>query len=173
MARTNVALPQLSLGDLLSTAERKPKESIPFGERIARILGLRMDARTSFFLVVYGAAAADGRISEEEATELDALMSRSPTLSKLSAERRAKLMRKYHARLMDAGRRRSLLSRAARSVPAKKRLSAFAHAVDIILGDRVVLPSERAFISDMVGLLELDEASATAILNALRKKNDH
>jgi hypothetical protein len=125
----------------------------------------------AFYALLLAAAWSDKALVDEEQRELDALTGRTPTLAALSPEERM-VLHKRVKRLLDASFE-STVEMACASLPEAMRVSAFSHAVDIVLADRSVLPQEARFLNQLMLLLQVPEDRARTIKQVLEDKNAH
>jgi hypothetical protein len=159
-----------SLADLEVPAAPAKKPGLLDG--VVKLFRTRMGAGSAFYAILAGAAVADGRVASEEDEEIVALSHRTKTLSKLDAAALTRIRTEIFARLSKPDRA-DLVGHAAKSLPAPMRLSAFGHACDIIFADRIVLKSEREFLTRLLADLSLGETEAADMLRMIRAKNAH
>lgn len=124
------------------------------------------------YALLAAAAAVDGKISAEENEELTALCHRSRTLARLSPDK-LEAMRIALAPRLEPSKIGALIDHAAKSLPAKMRLAVFGHCADLIFADRVVLKSEKDYLTQLIKLLSLPADAAEGMLRAMRAKNLH
>lgn len=124
------------------------------------------------YALLAAAAAVDGKISAEESEELTALCHRSRTLAKLGPEKLENVRAAIAPRL-EPNKIGALIDHAAKSLPSKMRLAVFGHCADLIFADRVVLKSEKDYLTRLIKLLSLPTDAAEGMLRAMRAKNLH
>lgn len=126
----------------------------------------------AIYALLAAAAAVDGKISAEESEELTALCHRSRTLAKLGPEK-LETVRAAIAPRLEPNKIGALIDHAAKSLPSKMRLAVFGHCADLIFADRVVLKSEKDYLTRLIKLLSLPTDAAEGMLRAMRAKNMH
>ena len=162
---------ELTLDELLET--KKPVFN-PF-EGLFKWLGAlrpRMKVDKAFFALLAAAIEADGFVTAEERDELIAICHRTPFFEAMSLEALEGLQASLAPRLAKK-KIADLTEHAARSIPKTYRLSVFAHVVDLVMADRVVLQSERQFVERLQTLLRIGDEDAGRIARALKIKNAH
>ncbi len=65
----------------------------------------------------------------------------------------------------------TVLASAARAIPARLRLPAFALTTDVLLADGTIEPTERRFLNRLAAELRLDIGEARRIVEAMLVKN--
>jgi len=162
---------ELTLDELFT-----PEKSVfnPFSG-FSKLLGSirpRMKSDKAFLALLAAATEADGFVTSEERQELIAICHRTPFFEAMSLEALEELRASLVPRLTKK-KIADLTEHAARSVPKAYRLSVFAHVVDLIMADRVVLQSERQFVERLQILLKISDEDASRIARALKIKNAH
>lgn len=122
----------------------------------------------AFLCLLLAAAMADGSMSVEEQTEIEALSRRSRALKSLGAVQLSAANAVVRQRLDS---RPEGLREACEILPEDMRLPIFAHCVDIVLADGRLLPVEVQFLDHIMGLLNIDPADGQRMMEALLVKN--
>jgi uncharacterized tellurite resistance protein B-like protein len=162
---------QVSVVNLFEVAEHKSESSFDLDRLIEEFRNQRTidwSIPEAFLCLLLSAAAADGKLSPEEQAEIEALSRRSRALKKISADEMARLNTVVSQRMKA---RPDGLREACESLPTNMRLPMFAHCVDIVLADGVLLPIEMAFLNQIIGLLGIDPAEGKRVMEVLLIKN--
>jgi len=130
----------------------------------------RMKKDHAFFALLAAATEVDGFLAAEERAELLAICRRTPVFETWTVEQLEKLHDDLAPRLAKK-KLIDLTEHAARSLPKNGRLSAFAHVVDLIMADRIVLPSERQFLERVQKFLAIPDDDAERMARVLKIKN--
>lgn len=123
----------------------------------------------AFFAILFAAAVCDEDIVAVERAELLALMSRSRALKSLSVEELWKIDKKVRARFLRD--ERVALQQACAALPEEARLTAFAHAFDLVLADGTLNEDEADFLNALILNLNLDREGVERIAEVLALKN--
>jgi tellurite resistance protein len=123
----------------------------------------------AFVAVLFAAATCDGDLAREEHEELLALTHRSRALKSLSPAQ----LNEINVTIVNRLRADSegALADACAALPAEMRLSAFAHALDLVLADGALSAQEADLLNDLVTLMRLDPAEVERIAQVLVLKN--
>ncbi len=125
--------------------------------------------KEAFFAIVLGAVAADGEISQEEAMELGAILSKKAMFkgSNLNSlfEKCVKILKQ------NGGNLNALLEMAAPKISDGMKQTAFACALDLVLADGVVNNAEKAVIDNLQKGLNIDEPTAEKMVEVILIKN--
>ncbi|MEZ5937338.1 MAG: TerB family tellurite resistance protein [Hyphomonadaceae bacterium] len=126
-------------------------------------------------MILACAMAVDGAMHDSEREEFNALLTRTKTLGPLRARHDiwwsqcVALMKKDEQ--FDFGRIADLAERAAMRLPKDMRLSAFAHACDIVLADSKVAMEEQWLIQMLIDTFELPHDQVRDVMRVLSWKN--
>lgn len=122
----------------------------------------------AFLCLLLSAAIADGRMSVEEQAEIQTLTRRSRALKIYSETQLASINAAINLRL---GNRPDGLREACESLPTDMRLPLFAHCVDIVLADGVLLPIEVDFLNRIMTYLGVDPAEGRRVMEVMLIKS--
>ncbi|MBI1361026.1 MAG: hypothetical protein GC155_12175 [Alphaproteobacteria bacterium] len=122
----------------------------------------------AFLCLLLAAASSDGVVAQEEQAEIRALTRRSRALKSVSEQQLAQANSVVVERLNS---RPNGLQEACDSLPMDMRLPVFAHCVDIILADGVLLPVEAEFLNKITAYLGLDPSDSKRVMEVLLVKN--
>jgi uncharacterized tellurite resistance protein B-like protein len=122
----------------------------------------------AFLAILFAAVTCDGELAAVEHEELMALAHRSRALKTVSAKQLAEL----NIRVVERMRRTdTMVSDACAALPAEMRLSAFSHALDLVLADGEINRDEAAFLDQLSRNLELSLGDIERIADVLVEKN--
>lgn len=122
----------------------------------------------AFMCLLLSAATADGRLTQEEHTEITALAGRSRTLKQMSPQQMADANAVVGQRLAT---RPNGLEEACQSLPSDMRLSIFAHCVDVILSDGELHQAEADFLNKITAFMGIEQKEAERVMETLLIKN--
>lgn len=122
----------------------------------------------AFLCCILATAAADGQLTIEEASAVQALARRSRVLKKLDQEQLKSANEIVKQRMRD---RPQALREACESIPRDMRMSLFAHCVDIALADGIWHPTEAELLTRIVAFMGLDSSKSKRVMEALFIKN--
>ena len=122
----------------------------------------------AFLCVLLSAAIADGHLSVEEQAEIEALSRRSRALKSIKPSELAAANATINLRLRS---RPDGLREACESLPPDMRLPLFAHCVDIVLADGLLLPIEIEFLNRIMTFLGIDPPEGKRVMEVLLIKN--
>lgn len=122
----------------------------------------------AFMCLLLSAAAADGSVAPEEQYEIFALARRARTLKALDATKLAQVNSEVKQRLRD---RPDGLKEACEALPSDMRPSVFAHCVDMVLADGVLMQLESDYLNKIAGYMKLDGELAKRIAEVILLKN--
>ena len=122
----------------------------------------------AFLAVLFAAATCDGTLSGEEQEELLALVHRSRVLKVLSTDQLAAINVTIASRLRDAD---TALRNACVALPEEMRLTAFAHALDLVLADGQISDDEADFLNTLILHMHLSGADVERIADVMLLKN--
>lgn len=131
--------------------------------------GPAWSAPEAFVAILFAAATCDGDLAREEQEELIALTHRSRALKTLSQAQLVEINRTIVERLAQDAK--VALAQACAALPRDMRLSAFAHALDLVLADGALSPKEADFLNDIVAQLDLDQGDVERMATCLLAKN--
>jgi len=118
----------------------------------------------AFLGILISAAMADGGMGVAEQETILHLASRSRALNAVGPSDLARINETVNERFVS---RPDALQEACDTLPVDMGMSVFAHCVDILLADGQLVPSEAAFLEELVQRLSLDAAKANQITEAL------
>ena len=130
----------------------------------------RLDASEGYAGVLVAAAAADGVVTEREALDLVAALSRQALFDGLPEKQLRAMLQKLGALAREHGSA-ALVAMAAPSVPADLRETAFANAVDLVMSDDQVTPAETEWLRKAQAALGVRDDRAARITEVIRIKN--
>jgi uncharacterized tellurite resistance protein B-like protein len=139
----------------------------------------RMGPHEGLYTLLECAVLIDRVADRSEMIELRALADRSRELSAHSRRRHGEhiALRKRVRRRMDKSLATGLIwtdvETACKAIRAGWRNSAYAHVVDLILADRVVVAEERKLVKTVAEAFGMNEKLAVDIFVQLRIKNEH
>ena len=122
----------------------------------------------AFLCLLLSAAIADGRLAPEELAEIEALSRRSRALKSVDASELASVNATISERIRI---RPEGLQEACECLPVDMRLPLFAHCVDIVLADGLLLPIEMDFLNRIMTFLAIDPAEGKRVLEVMLIKN--
>lgn len=122
----------------------------------------------AFVAVLFGAVTCDGELATVEHEELLALAHRSRALKSLSVSQLAEINVRVAARLRDED---DALLQACAALPNDARLSAFAHALDLVLADGELNEDEADFLNTIILALKLDRQDVERVAEVITLKN--
>lgn len=162
---------QVSVINLFEVAQPSSDSSFDFDRLIVEFQKQRTidwSIPEAFLCLLLSAAAADGKLSPEEQAEIEALSRRSRALKSISTDEIARINTNVSKRMQT---RPEGLREACEALPTNMRLPLFAHCVDIVLADGVLLPIEVAFLNQIIGLLGIDPSEGKRVMEVLLIKN--
>ncbi len=122
----------------------------------------------AFLAVLFAAVTCDGELAPVEHEELMALAHRSRALKTVSAKQLAEL----NIKIVERMRRTDTMVRdACAALPEEMRLSAFSHALDLVLADGDLNPAEAAFLDQLSRHLDLPLSDIDRIAKVIVEKN--
>ena len=124
----------------------------------------------AFVAILFSAVTCDGELAPVEHEELLALAHRSRALKSLSTAQLAALNAQVLERLRQSD---SALEEACKALPQDARLSAFAHALDLVLADGELNQDEADFLNAIILYLRLDRADVERIADVMVLKNQY
>lgn len=122
----------------------------------------------AFIAILFAAATCDGRLSGEEHEELLALVHRSRLLKALSEDQLTEISVRIASRLRSAD---SALCDACKALPEEVRLTAFTHALDLVLADGQLSQDEADFLNTLTSCMELNGEDVERVADAIIIKN--
>jgi uncharacterized tellurite resistance protein B-like protein len=125
-------------------------------------------APEAFLAILFSAVTCDGELAAVEHEELMALAHRSRALKSVSVKQLADL----NAKIVDRMRRSdAMLAEACAALPEEMRLSAFTHALDLVLADGELNRDEALFLDHLSLHLELARADIERVADVIVEKN--
>jgi uncharacterized tellurite resistance protein B-like protein len=137
-------------------------------EQFERQRNLDWSVPEAFVCLLLSAAVADGNCSPEERVEIESLSRRSRALKSVSPAQLAKANAVVRQRLDGHP---DGLREACESLPEDMRLSLFAHCVDIVLSDGLLVPSEIDFLSRIMNFMGINPSEGRRVMEVLLIKN--
>jgi hypothetical protein len=132
--------------------------------------GESLSAAEAFASVAMVAIAADGYLSDQEAEDMNVMLSRMKLFSSYPNDVLHRMLDNLLAQLKQHGPNQ-LISRAKAALPDDLRETAFAVATDLVLSDRTVTQQEQAFLDDLYRILEIPDEIAFKIVQVMTIKN--
>lgn len=162
---------QISVVKLFEVADPKSDSAFDLETLIAQFRKQRnvdWSIPEAFLCLLLAAAMSDGNMSIEEQSEIEALSRRSRALKSIDSAQLAAANAKVRERLKT---RPEGLREACETLPTDMRLPLFAHCVDIVLADGLLLPVEVEFLNHIMSLLGIDPADGKRVMEVLLIKN--
>ncbi len=130
----------------------------------------RLTAAEGFAALLFGAVAADGKVTHGEAIELAEALARTSMFRGLTEGQMrvvlARVRSLYNAKGLDG-----LLASGAPAVPADLRETAFANCADLVMADDRLDGAEEAYLKKAQGALGVSDTVASRILEVVRLLN--
>lgn len=139
-------------------------------DRAGSRAALPLTVPEAFAAILVASVAADGTLSTAESARLGGLLSTSRILPPNPADGSPNVIERALALLADHGAP-AVLTACAAVLPPELRPAAFAQAVDLVLADGRIAQREKAFIDELQGVLQVDDAMAEKIVEVLLIKN--
>lgn len=130
----------------------------------------KLTPQESFAGILLAASACDGHISDEEASNLTASVSRMKLFQRVNEKEFAQVMNKLLGILKKKGPD-TLIEGCTESLPKDLSNAAFANACNIVLADGVVDQEEKDFIEKLRTKLSVEPNTAKAIAQVMVIKN--
>jgi uncharacterized tellurite resistance protein B-like protein len=128
------------------------------------------DPRRFVVEAMLGAMEADGDVTEEEMSTLEANLGSHSLFEGLSGEELSRLVDQAADAIRTGGGGKNRLSAIAKGLPSRsQRLAAYAMAAEICVADKNLAESEIEFLDGLQKELELDESEAKELFEAARK----
>lgn len=122
----------------------------------------------AFLAILFAAVTCDGELATVEHEELMALAHRSRALKTASAKQLAEL----NTRIVERMRRTDTMVRdACAALPMEMRLSAFSHALDLVLADGDINAAEAAFLDQLSRYFDLPLGDIERVARVIVEKN--
>lgn len=134
----------------------------------------RMNREKSLYAILITAAAIDSSLDDRELTEIHALAERTKTLRHLSRASLDKMHESLEKHLEDEKKVNKLAERATRrfrGASARRKASAYMHALDIMFADQQLTETEKAHIKNLAKLLRIPANEALDYVNVMMNKN--
>lgn len=129
-----------------------------------------LSTQEAFAGILLAAAAADGHISDEEATGLWTIIERMKLFSNYTPDK-FKRMIDTLLKLLKKGGPDLLVEKCSPVLPEELKVTAFVNACDIVLADGVVEPEEKEMIEKLQNRLEVPGDDAMEIVKVMVLKN--
>jgi uncharacterized tellurite resistance protein B-like protein len=117
-----------------------------------------------------GAMDANGHVAREELARAQHLIWSTRRFRRKSGETVGRLIDRMK-RLLEEQDPAAVMDRAARTIPASLRPSAFALVVDLLLADGKIDASERRYLRRLAQTFRIDPVVATDLIEAMLLKN--
>jgi uncharacterized tellurite resistance protein B-like protein len=130
----------------------------------------RLTLDEAFIALLIGAMAANRHVSPEEAARAHHIIWSMRRFRRKSGETVDRLIDSMRALIEDHGAD-AVVAAAARVLPARLRLAAFAVSADLVLADGKMEGSERRFLSRLGQDLALTREAQTGVVDAMLVKN--
>ena len=122
----------------------------------------------AFLAILFAAVTCDGELAAVEHEELMALAHRSRALKTVSAKQLAEL----NISIVERTRGTDTMVRdACTALPVEMRLSAFTHALDLVLADGDLNPAEAAFLDQLSRYFDLPLTDIERVAKVIVEKN--
>lgn len=118
----------------------------------------------AFLGILIAAATVDGQLEFAEQQAIVHLATRSRALKSIPPAELSRINDLVNQRLLE---RPQALQEACDTLPLDMGPSIFAHCVDILLADGQLLPSEAAFLEELIKHLQIEAETANQITEAL------
>jgi uncharacterized tellurite resistance protein B-like protein len=148
-----------------SGGTRRHGHQAPVGPASAR---LTLDE--AFIALLIGAMDANRHVSRDELARAHHIIWSMKRYRRKSGEQVGRLIDAMRTAVEKHGAL-TIIAAAARVIPARLRLAAFAVAADLVLADGKMEPAERRFLDHLGGDLTLEREAAATILTAMLVKN--
>jgi uncharacterized membrane protein YebE (DUF533 family) len=142
------------------------QQTTPTGQASAE--GLSPDE--AFVSLLIASARADGSVSAREANTIEHVVAGMKLFRGHSSETLQKVFAAASERIQEHGIP-SVVRAAAAIVPKELRATAFALAIDLMLSNGHLSAEEQGFADDLRTLLDVEQDTATRIIDVLRTKN--
>jgi tellurite resistance protein len=116
------------------------------------------------------AVTVDGMVSSEEAVRIGGVLATSNILRQAGNGSTQRLANHAIALLSEYGLP-AVLTGCAKAIPSDLRQTTFALATDLALADGRIGDREKAFIDELQGVLQIDDATAVKIVDVLLIEN--
>ena len=120
--------------------------------------------------LLVAAVTVDGIVSPEEAVRIGGVLATSNILGQAGNGSTQRLANHAIALLSEYGLP-AVLTGCAKAIPSDLRPTTFALATDLVLADGRIGDREKAFIDELQGVLQIDDATALRIVDVLLIKN--
>jgi tellurite resistance protein len=129
-----------------------------------------LSKQEAFTGILLAAAAADGHISDEEATGLWTAIERMKLFSNFTPDKFKRMIDNL-LKILKKGGPELLIERCAPAVPDELKVTAFINACDIVLADGVVEPEEKELVEKLQNRLGVPGDDAMDIVKVMVLKN--
>ncbi len=130
--------------------------------------GIDWTAPEAFLAILFAAVTSDGDLAAVEHEALMALAHRSRALKTVSAKQLVDLNSKIVERMRRSD---TVLRDACAALPPEMRLSAFIHALDLVLADGELNQDEAVFLDELSRNLDLDRDDVERVADVIVEKN--
>ena len=120
----------------------------------------------AFLGILLLTGSADDEISEIELDAIKQIAARSRSIAALPPEEQVRVNNTVVERIGKMDRDQAL-GEACATLPADMCLPVFAHCVDIILSDGLLVEQENTFLNKLIKALDIDENSARRVMEVL------
>lgn len=129
-----------------------------------------LSTREAFICLLVASARADGTISPHEANQIEQAIEPMRLFHGVGYEARQAIFMSAAERVRNEGVTHAARA-AAKAIPNELRDTAFAVAVDLMLCDRWLTPTERQFVDELRDTLNVDREMAVRIVEVIAIKN--
>ena len=141
-----------------------------FDKALGKESALTLNKPEAFAAIGVATVAADGEISQEEIQRTVIDLATLKSFRKHDMRDMANTLNKVAGHIKKRGTGPVL--QAAKAVLTKEELqAAFFVAADLVLADGIVEPQEKKFLEDLQNTLQIDEATALKVVEAVVIKN--
>lgn len=130
----------------------------------------RLTLDEAFIALLIGAMDANRHVSREELARAHHIIWSMKRYRRRSGEQVGRLIDTMRTAVEEHGAL-AIIEAAARVIPTRLRLAAFAVAADLVLADGKMEPAERRFLDRLRGDLALEREAAATTLTAMLVKN--
>lgn len=141
-----------------------------FDDEVGGAKSAELTKADAFAGILLGASAVDGHISDEEAQNLVATLTRMKLYDNWTSDKLVKTINRMMGMIKREGAE-EVLVRCARAVPKELHKTAFANACDIVLADGTLEDEEKEFVNKLWKALGLASEEAHNIAQVMMIKN--
>lgn len=140
------------------------------GRKAARPTVRALELDEALIAVFIGAMDANGHVAREELARAHHLIWSTRRFRRKSGEMVGRLIDRMK-RLLEEQDPAAVMQRAARTIPARLRPSAYAIVADLLMADGKIDAHERKFLQRLAASFSIDARMASDVIEVLRVKN--